>query len=390
LKSPLTAGSPLQPEDWKSVRMQAMFDCCKWDVQSEDHSVLADFPLFLEREEWASLAGLAEKLAEEVLAAERELFSKAKLHLKLGLPGSVRSVLRKCRAGNSPAGSARLMRFDFHFTPEGWRISEVNADVPGGLIEASGFTELMAAYYPGYLPPPNPVTAYGEAIAQAAGEGATIGLVYATAHYDDRQVMQYLAQSLQRRGLQIVVLSPAHLTWEYGCAHVMSSFAKTKPVFLVRFFPAEWLPNLRPSSSWTPWFCGGQTPMSNPASAILIQSKRFPLVWNELDTPLSTWRSLLPRTSAPARYSPHSAPTGSSSRFLAEWEKTWPSPALPNNVRTWRSSKRHIATRPVGWHKDVLKQCRSKPTMGSVMRVPGSLLWTGGRWVFMDASLRNR
>ncbi len=281
-----------------------MFDCCKWDIQSEDHSVLADFPLFLEPEEWASLAGLAENLAAEVLAAERELFCKSKLHARLGLPDSVRSVLRKCRAESSPAGSARLMRFDFHFTPEGWRISEVNADVPGGLIEGAGFTELMAAYYPGYSPPPNPVTAYAEAVARVTGEGDTIGLVHATAHYDDRQVMQYLAQSFQRRGLQIVVLSPQHLTWESGCADVTSSFAKVRPALLVRFFPAEWLPNLRPFSSWTPWFCGGQTPMSNPASAILIQSKRFPLVWNDLDTPLGTWRSLLPQTKCPSEIQP--------------------------------------------------------------------------------------
>jgi glutathionylspermidine synthase len=300
----------LQPKDWNSVRLQAMFDCCKWDIQSEDHSVLADFPLFLEKDEWASLAGLAEKLAEEVFTAERELFCKAKLHAKLGLPADVRSVLRKCHVKNSPAGSARLMRFDFHFTPEGWRISEVNADVPGGLIEASGFTELIAANYPGYSPGPNPVNAYAEAIAKAVGQGAVIGLVHATAHYDDRQVMQYLAQSLQRLDLQVVVLSPAHLTWESGFAHVASCFAKVKPALLVRFFPAEWLPNLRPSSSWTPWFCGGQTPMSNPASAILIQSKRFPLVWNELDMPLNAWRSLLPRTKCPSDVQP---------AFRADW-----------------------------------------------------------------------
>ena len=36
------------------------------------------------------------------------------------------------------------MRFDFHFTRDGWRISEVNSDVPGGLNESSGFERLMA------------------------------------------------------------------------------------------------------------------------------------------------------------------------------------------------------------------------------------------------------
>ena len=93
------------------------------------------------------------------------------------------------------------MRFDFHFTPEGWRISEVNADVPGGFIEASGFVELMAEYYPDYSIPPNPAEAYEEALALAAGKGAAIGLVHATAHYDDRQVMQYLAKGSSAKGV---------------------------------------------------------------------------------------------------------------------------------------------------------------------------------------------
>jgi len=36
------------------------------------------------------------------------------------------------------------MRFDFHWTTEGFRISEVNADVPGGFSESSAFPALMA------------------------------------------------------------------------------------------------------------------------------------------------------------------------------------------------------------------------------------------------------
>jgi len=52
--------------------------------------------------------------------------------------------------------------------------------------------------------------------------------------------------------------------------------------------------------------CGGKTPMSNPRHAILIQSKRFPLVWKELKTPLPTWQSLLPETQSPSEISPGS------------------------------------------------------------------------------------
>src|SRR5260221_2327402 len=307
---PWSVGARLRPDDWESVRMRLMFDCCKWDIQSEDHSVVADFTLILEQEEWNSLAGYAEKLTREVLAAEGELLCRPDLHKILGLPESICRVLRRCAPEKIATGAARVMRFDFHFTPEGWRISEVNADVPGGFIEASGFVELMAEYYSDHSIPPNPAEAYEDAIAVAAGEGGAIGLVHATAHCDDRQVMQYLAKGLQRRGMQPIVLSPKHLKWDSGFARIASSFAAVKPALLVGFFPAEWLPNLRPASSWEPWFCGGKTLMSNPGPAILIQSKRFPLVWKELKTPLPTWQSLLPETQFPNEISPGSQDWG--------------------------------------------------------------------------------
>jgi glutathionylspermidine synthase len=39
--------------------------------------------------------------------------------------------------------------------------------------------------------------------------------------------------------------------------------------------------------------------MSNPGRAIILQSKRFPLVWDRLSCGLPTWRRLLPQATAP-------------------------------------------------------------------------------------------
>jgi len=39
--------------------------------------------------------------------------------------------------------------------------------------------------------------------------------------------------------------------------------------------------------------------MCNPATAVLTQSKRLPLVWDRLRTPVPTWQSLLPETRDP-------------------------------------------------------------------------------------------
>ena len=201
---------PLQADEWESVRVSMMFDCCKWDMQSEDHSVLADFPLVLEEDAWELLAKQAEQLASEALTAELELLQRPEMHVRLGLPRSVRKALGHCGPSHAPIGCARVMRFDFHLTTEGWRISEVNSDVPGGFIEASGFADLMAEHYPGYAVPPNPAIAYTDALAAAAGEGA-IGLVHATTHSDDAQVMHYFAQKLLDKGLRPFVVGPNHL-----------------------------------------------------------------------------------------------------------------------------------------------------------------------------------
>jgi glutathionylspermidine synthase len=50
------------------------------------------------------------------------------------------------------------------------------------------------------------------------------------------------------------------------------------------------------ASGWQRLFAGGATAVSNPGTAILVQSKRFPLIWDALRTPLPTWRALLPET----------------------------------------------------------------------------------------------
>ena len=68
---------------------------------------------------------------------------------------------------------------------------------------------------------------------------------------------------------------------------------------IVRFYQGEWLSRLRDRTGWTFFFCEGKTPVANPASAILSESKRFPLVWDKLSTKVPTWRALLPETRDP-------------------------------------------------------------------------------------------
>jgi glutathionylspermidine synthase len=79
-------------------------------------------------------------------------------------------------------------------------------------------------------------------------------------------------------------------------AAIATNWQQGEAGYLVRFFPAEWLPNLPRFSRWERYFNDCRVPASNPTSALLVQSKRFPLVWDKLSTPLPTWRAMLPET----------------------------------------------------------------------------------------------
>lgn len=295
---PWVPADPVGPAEHARLRRRAIFECCKWDPQVEDVSTVAPFPVLLRREAWDEIAALSEALAAEAIAAEEELARRPELHRDLGLPGSVRRALRGIGLAPTP-GIARVLRFDFHWTTEGWRISEANTDVPGGFNEGTGFTRLMAPSFPGSEPAGDPAGRLAEALAAATPPGGTVALVHATAYTDDRQVMVFLARELESRGRKALLAAPDHLRWRDGRAHLESDWFWGEVDAVFRFFPAEWLPNLPRSCGWKHFFRGGRTPVCNPATALLTQSKRFPLVWDRLETRLPTWRSLLPETRDP-------------------------------------------------------------------------------------------
>jgi hypothetical protein len=158
----------------------------------------------------------------------------------------------------------------------------------------------MAAHYPGTITPPDPAITYARTLSGELGPDALVALVYATGYSDDHQVMKFLVKRMQEHGVRTVLASPAHILWDQAGANVSSTFASGPLDAMVRFFPAEWLPTLRRKSHWTQFFTQGRTRLSNPASAILVQSMRFPLVWDGLSTDLPPWRAMLPETVCPS------------------------------------------------------------------------------------------
>ena len=299
MSGPWIAVDPLEAAQFAELRRRAIFDCCKWDPQVGDACAIARAPLVIARAAWREVVAIAEALAAETLAAERELLERPDLHRALALPRAVRRALRGAASVGAPAGAARLARFDFHFTTGGWRISEVNCDVPGGLNEASGLPLAIGSHYAWAAPVGDPAGAYAAAVAARAGERATVALVHATAYSDDQQMMRFVARRLEAAGATAHLASPGHLRWRDGHASLASDWWQGPLDLVVRFFPAEWLGGLPAATGWPRLFAGARTPISNPASALLTQSKRFPLLWDALRTPLPAWRAYLPETRDP-------------------------------------------------------------------------------------------
>jgi len=300
------AAASLEGATFERICRRMVLDSCKWDPQVGDVYTLVPFPLIIQRTTWQQLARWAEALTLELLSAEAEVLACAKLPeflRRLALPRSLRRLfLRRAPADLAEAGG-RVMRFDFHLTIDGWRISEVNSDVPGGYSESSDFPALMAEHYPFASPPGSPAAAWAAAIERAAFAGPSpegpVALLSATGFMEDHEVVAYLARKLQGLGRRAFLASPAQIRWRDGVAHLDGDCYVGPLSAVVRFYQAEWLAGLPRRLGWCHYFRGGRTPVRNPGVAVLAESKRFPLLWDKLTTAMPTWRRLLPETRDP-------------------------------------------------------------------------------------------
>jgi hypothetical protein len=246
---------------------------------------------------WNALASQAERLTAEAIAAEEEILSRPELLKLLGLPRALSRLLAE-RVPASPS-AGRVLRFDFHHTTEGWRISEANSDVPGGFTEASCFTSMVAEHFPHLRSAGCPADAWAGALALAAGRAGVVGLLSAPGYMEDHQVVAYLATRLRASGCDAYLAKPEQIVWRNDSALLDTKWYRGTLDLVVRFYQAEWLSRLPETCGWRRFFRGGKTRVANPGLAVISESKRFPLVWEELSTPVPTWRALLPETRDP-------------------------------------------------------------------------------------------
>lgn len=284
--------------DYENYRIDAMFDCYKWDPQFLDSNTISKHALVLTKKEARSLARLTELLDQETRDAELFLNTHLSLAKKLRLPKKLLPELKRMK-NYDPKRHIRLTRYDFHPTKEGeWAISEVNSDVPGGFAEASLLPKLALQYLKS-----NKVESidFGshlvKALSKKIKKKGTVFFVHCTSYSDDRQVMQYLGDQMEQRGYHALYGAIDHLRFQNQEAISILDGHQGKVDGIVRFTPLEWVKDIKPKT-WSGYF-DTTTPSCNHPIAIFAQTKRFPFVWDQLESyglSFSTWRKLLPNT----------------------------------------------------------------------------------------------
>lgn len=286
------------PEDkYSEYRYEAIFKAYKWDPQVGDHNTLARHVVVLDEATARQLETYAEQLSEETMLIEEALIHQPQLVKKLGLPKEIIKAIPRLSTYKRDE-NIRLMRFDFHPTNNGWAVSEVNSDVPGGLAEASILPQIAMKFVDGCVQRKHVGQSILQAFSGRIKKNGTVAFIHCTSYSDDRQVMEFLSDYFLAHGYNTVFAAPDHIVWKDKKAYCIIEGNEGPIDGIVRFFPLEWLINLPRKSDWKGYYdC--ETASCNHPVAILTQSKRLPLVWDELGLNISAWKALLPETRDP-------------------------------------------------------------------------------------------
>lgn len=287
------------PENkYYDYRLQAMFDCYKWDPQFCDNNTLSNYVLVLTKEENEELMKLTEELDKETKIAEEYLNKNIRIARKLALPKKILAKMHNMKNYDNKQ-NIRLARYDFHPDINGnWVVTEVNSDVPGGFAESSLLPNLARNIIER---PDLTYESFGEKMVDSINnllhKKGTIMMIHCTCYSDDRQVMQYMGDRLKKEGYTIIYGASDHIKFKNRQAYCILDNNEKKIDFIFRFTPLEWLIKTKPRR-WDGYF-NTITKSCNHPIAIYAQSKKFPFVWNDLEKvniSMKTWKKLLPET----------------------------------------------------------------------------------------------
>jgi len=268
-------------------RQDIMFKAYKWDLQAGEESTIGDKTILLDRTEAQFLAETAIGLYQETVSLEQALKTRPDLGISIGISENMARALHTC--AYEPKNHIRIMRFDFHPTESGWALSEVNSDATAGYPEASLLPLLAEPFFDGYTRYGDFGAIFAERLKKQIPPGKTIAYVHDTRIVEDYQSLRFLGDRSKREGYPSIYLAPHNVKWKDNKA--------LQADVMFRCFPVEYLEYTK-GVDWVR-FLNTDTPSCNHPIALLTQSKRLPLIWDQLDVDLPLWRKLLPKTVEP-------------------------------------------------------------------------------------------
>ena len=287
------------PENkYYDYKLQAMFNCYKWDPQFCDSNTLSKYVLVLTQKENNEVINFTKNLNKETRLAEEYINQNIKLAKKIAIPKKILKQIPNMQKYDKTQ-NIRLMRYDFHPSiDDNWVVTEVNSDCPGGFAESSLLPDIARKTI---NMPKLEYDSFGEKMVQAINnilnKKGTIMLVHCTCFSDDRQVMQYLGDRLEKEGYKIIYGASDHIKFKEKKAYCILENNQEKIDLIFRFTPLEWLIEMKPRR-WDGYFKNVTKSCNHPIS-IYAQSKKFPLIWDDLEKAgisMRTWKKLLPET----------------------------------------------------------------------------------------------
>ena len=287
------------PENkYYDYKLEAMFNCYKWDPQFCDNNTLSKYVLVLTQKENNEVIKFTKKLNRETRLAEEYINQNIKLAKKIAIPKKILKQIPNMQKYDKTQ-NIRLMRYDFHPSIDGnWVVTEVNSDCPGGFAESSLLPDIARKTI---NMPELEYDSFGEKMVKAINnilnKKGTIMLVHCTCFSDDRQVMQYLGDRLEKEGYKIIYGASDHIKFKEKKAYCILENNQEKIDLIFRFTPLEWLIEMKPRR-WDGYFKTITKSCNHPIS-IYAQSKKFPIIWDDLEKAgisMKTWKKLLPET----------------------------------------------------------------------------------------------
>jgi hypothetical protein len=243
-------------------------DYLMWNAYVDGRlSALAE-PVRLPRRDLEELASLSERFARLLEKTIDVVLRDPALLSFYGFHPSLRRMI-ECETCRLPIA---LARYDAFRTPGGWRFSEFNCDVPGGVHEGAGLNDLIGGDSSRF----RVVELLTDSLCRATVR-PTVAVCYASGYAEDLEQCQFLRREWNRVGIRAILCNPENLVWN---GRDLRAFGE-KIDIVYRFFPAEWLMEVENFDALLSAARSGALPMINGFSSVIAQSKKTMALWHE-------------------------------------------------------------------------------------------------------------